>query len=1247
MLKISNPSGPTSGNGKEQPGSTSIRDNRGKAKQYTTLNGKTVVIKDSYVYSNKGFRNLNQAQLIQDALYYHDGLEAQQWLIYYISRPLLGSPETIERPIAVLPVDRKSKDQSQDHKGVEDGIDSPESRGKQNIKTFGDLLSKFPLIARQMHAGLERVFLDFHSEAGRPLPASSRAGIHSRNSSRSSVAASSKSGSSVSKRRANGHRKTGSISSINTIRSTYADEEEDNMRKALENAVSTAIDLFQQVDKQQLSLLGSTTELTGPDVERLLEKHVAEQVHDSVLFPRLCDIHETEDVDLDSGIQRMYYVDIGQVGVEFDGGFKGKGELSARIRAGIEEFRKVGNASSPQQMVETLLETTKIISGQNEDTSSNDPPGSAGLSVANLTMNADTLVSMLLIVVIRSNVKHLQARLHYMRNFVFIDDVDGGEMGYALSTFEAVLAYLTTDSGGLRIASRRNRRLWHAIKKGNLSELRTILEPDDGSLSDESDSLLSYPDDSEEPPIVTNGTSLEPAAFTPPVSEPETAPELEPEPAPAPDLQEGFSQASTEVVSRPSTGTNLSHVFPFQGNGPETSISADRPKLIKRVSWSRRSLSNVSEFSFGSRTSTIASRASFIEGDTSIEKLCQTQDHAGNSVLMMAIRARQPESLAYLLSLEEFFSHEDVMEDADEDGTTLLSAAVQSANLTLVDVFVDLLFEVPDYHQIRSYVAKEDKYGRTMAHYLFHAPELMSRFRELLPWRKKDKNGQTPLLALCRCYDHAHYLQMVNEALQLATVEQNDGLPLHADNHIDNKGNTLLHVVSDAHLALRMLQHCDADPNAPNDKKFTPLMVASKFGRFDLVRALFLDKRTDYMAKEHRGMTAVELAKDDDVRNRIDDMVLVSNIPTAEGKVSAVVRAFFMDDSSVRLVIKSASRYGDGMISITTSRRSLSDFEQLTKWLSVEHPASWIPSVEGYRLPYQIPSRPSRAVLQDVHLRLDKFLRTLLEHPTFANHELVWEFILVPEIQPDVWAARSTKKAAVNRENIIEEYEPMTEFRDVESFVAHARESLRNLSQGTRSVIRRTTAVKNTSSDLYTAFHLANSQVTALQFLPPSHSLAYTKFYHSWLVRESDPYTLLHSTLIAIHSTTTAMLTTLTKPLQHITTIRSLAGHLDRHAANLRRSDRWQFGLLEETRNKNQQEIRKKLDSTKRDILAEGSLLRFTQQTVASELAAWHELHARMARRAIRRFAEGVLVRERERLEGMKRALRTAREGVI
>jgi hypothetical protein len=38
------------------------RENRGKARQFTTFNGRTVVVKDSWVYSNKGASFLPSAE---------------------------------------------------------------------------------------------------------------------------------------------------------------------------------------------------------------------------------------------------------------------------------------------------------------------------------------------------------------------------------------------------------------------------------------------------------------------------------------------------------------------------------------------------------------------------------------------------------------------------------------------------------------------------------------------------------------------------------------------------------------------------------------------------------------------------------------------------------------------------------------------------------------------------------------------------------------------------------------------------------------------------------------------------------------------------------------------------------------------------------------------------------------------------------------------------------------------------------
>ena len=41
-----------------------IRDNRGKAKSYTTVNGRTVIIKENMLYSNKGAMHPQPAALL-------------------------------------------------------------------------------------------------------------------------------------------------------------------------------------------------------------------------------------------------------------------------------------------------------------------------------------------------------------------------------------------------------------------------------------------------------------------------------------------------------------------------------------------------------------------------------------------------------------------------------------------------------------------------------------------------------------------------------------------------------------------------------------------------------------------------------------------------------------------------------------------------------------------------------------------------------------------------------------------------------------------------------------------------------------------------------------------------------------------------------------------------------------------------------------------------------------------------------
>ena len=1218
------PPGGTGGVGSKDGGN--VREIKSKAKQYATINGRTVVVKDTFVYSNKGFKTLNQAQLLQDAIYYPDVTDGQQWLVYYISRPLMGSFQAAPVVPAVIS-DEPSKERrkllaeasgSSSSSSNSSSVIGPGLSKKKEIKSFGDLMTQFPMISRQMQGGLEKIIRELVAANDKPLPKKS---TRSRSSSVSSQTSNPSLSESITSLKS-------SLSGSTTVHPTSIElePEEDSMRRSVETAVTAAIETFQSVDKQQLSLLGASTELTGPVVEHMIERYVTEQVHDQTLFPRVCAMRKPDDSDLESKIRKMADIDIAQVGIPIEDGMEGKRALAARLTKGVEAFRKMGVASSPQEMLEILVNTQKLITettptqttadgGKRDDPS--EKPSAA------LTINADILVSMLLIVVIRSGIRHLHTRLLYMRYFIFVDEVESGEKGYALATLEAVLAHLTNGSGSLRQASKRNRLLWQAAKAGDVQGLEAILQP----------------------------SMLAPSEATLAESPKEQYEELSEDDQSTVDLT-AERDSEEEAPREPANGDfvavngSLEHVFPFE-RPPTPPPEHPEAKAKKRVSMASLPRSHSVSSGYSSRShsrhkSTDSSMSVTLGGDLSTERLAQTQDADGNSILMMAVDAGKPQALKFLLSMPAHFRADFVLDDVNSDGATLLNAAVQSGNRLVTDELITYIEENTSDDELRKYLATQDTKGRCMAHHLFTQPHLIKKFGKKLPWRLKDKNGQTPLFALCRSYDHEQYHSMVDAALSLATQTQNDDGPLHLDDHVDAKGNTLLHIVNDVQLTMKLLRHCDSDVNAANDKRFTPLMVGSKYGRIDLVRALFGDPRVDMTLKDIRGLTAVELAKDDDVRNRIDDLVLLSTTPGEDGRMTTVVRSFFVEDATIRIVLKSGAPNANGSITVTTCRRSVSDFENLAKWLSIECPASWLPTHFNLPSPFLIPSKPSRAVLRDSQIRLDNFFHNLLTHGTFATHELVWEFFLVPEFDYDMLTERSKRKAEARVDNIKDDYEPVTDTQEVENFVEFARDQMRGVIQATKKVVRSTNRRRMVYNDFAEAQSLLSNRMSTLVFLPQSHLTAFERYTKTLIPTEASPLNGLYYNLHSIHSSGNAIQEALDRPAYLIGSMSQAQRAIDRSIGSISRSNRWtpNIGLFEESKKQ------VALDAWERAAKARGKLeslgceLRYTQQTVASELAAWQEEHVRAGREMLRRFATETLVKERARLEGMRRALR-------
>ena len=205
-------------------------------------------------------------------------------------------------------------------------------------------------------------------------------------------------------------------------------------------------------------------------------------------------------------------------------------------------------------------------------------------------------------------------------------------------------------------------------------------------------------------------------------------------------------------------------------------------------------------------------------------------------------------------------------------------------------------------------------------------------------------------------------------------------------------------------------------------------------------------------------------------------------------------------------------------------------------------------------------------------------------------------------------------------------------------------------------------------TDLHDAASLLSRQVSKLAFLPLSHTSALDIYVSTLQPSSSSPSQALHATLLSLQSTIQAILTALSRPPQLAAQIAAARRAAERAYRSLMSSSsasavaaggqgsspssssggsRWPLaglglglGLLDDTRQRITEERVERARRTAADADALARELRYTQQTVAGELAGWQDLHGRLARRALREYARAMLVQERERLVGLRRAAR-------
>ena len=178
---------------------------------------------------------------------------------------------------------------------------------------------------------------------------------------------------------------------------------------------------------------------------------------------------------------------------------------------------------------------------------------------------------------------------------------------------------------------------------------------------------------------------------------------------------------------------------------------------------------------------------------------------------------------------------------------------------------------------------------------------------------------------------------------------------------------------------------------------------------------------------------------------------------------------------------------------------------------------------------------------------------------------------------------------------------------------------------------------------MYDSSVLLHRAVSTLHFLPPIYIDAFETYVRAITPVQSNPQVILHTSLLGVQSTVQGMLSALSRPSALIEQIQAAKREADRNLNSASRPSRWPLGLLDDTRQRSQDEKEEKARQSREHAGLLARELRYTQQTVAGELAGWQSMHDKMGKRLIREYVRGMVVQERNKLDSMMRALRKVR----
>lgn len=404
------------------------------------------------------------------------------------------------------------------------------------------------------------------------------------------------------------------------------------------------------------------------------------------------------------------------------------------------------------------------------------------------------------------------------------------------------------------------------------------------------------------------------------------------------------------------------------------------------------------------------------KGDTpiSLESFVKSKSLNGESCLMFALQQNNEELMNVLLQFEYIFTLDDILEDRNMNKSNLLAVALSLEHPSATTIAEIILQATPQ--EIDTFINQADVNNRTVGHFLYNSHLLISDFGSYIDWTKRDSFGNTPLMVYIRCYDHPHYDEMMS--LTVPIVKQwyaEHNMKFSHRDHLDNKHNTLMHILRDSVTLELFLESFDGlEMNYLNDANQSAVSSAIRYNRIDNVKVLIKDPRVclnivdpvmfigalDYVKLERWGEC---------INREIAKLLEVQFIITQYGENLniACVRARFEPEHGLCCYFRVVNRMGKSDIILVPFLDVIKAFKILKKEnpcipFDFSKPDIWFPKHSSVTMKGNI-SSSNKLKINCLINNLNLLIQALYKNGTLEHTETLQNYLLTPQ-EPDVLA---------------------------------------------------------------------------------------------------------------------------------------------------------------------------------------------------------------------------------------------------